>query len=197
MIGLLFPNVKPGFKAAILRGLVAIAPAATLILLSVLLPREVTEPFNAFFWVLSNLILGYSAGVLVVFLIAYFYFFDPRATTGGRLIFQFMLSLVGVISLNVIGIFINPTNGGEWFLYPIGVEPWRPTVRFIIYGFVAYAVTSLAILLVLRKWFPHRVRKASDLDLVKPRHTGEIPIVRKPPTVGPRGRAGDSGASRT
>ena len=165
----------------IFRSLVTLGPAVALVLLAVFLPAEITTPLNAFAWVVSNVLLAYSAGVLVLFLIAYFYFFDPRATTGGRLIFQFMLSLVGIISLNIIGIFINPTSNSSWYVFPDGVEPWRPTVRLIVYGFVAYAVTSLAILLILRKWFPQKVKKASDIQLkVRTSEITTIPEVIPP-----------------
>lgn len=164
MLGLLHPTPNEKHSVAF-RSLVTLGPAVLLILLAIFLPAEITHPINAIAWVVSNVLLAYSAGALVLFLGAYFYFFDPRATTGGRLIFQFMLSLVGVISLNVIGIFINPTANNTWLSYPEGVEPWRPVVRLIVYGFVAYAVTSLAVLLILRKWFPDKVKKASDIKL--------------------------------
>lgn len=178
MMGLFFPTFNEN-HGMIFRVSTTLGPAIALILLAVFLPANITKPINAFAWVTSNVLLAYSAAVLVLFLGAYFYFFDPRATTGGRLIFQFMLSLVGIISLNIIGIFVNPTGNTAWFTYPDGVEPWRPTVRLIIYGFVAYAVTSLAILLVLRKWFPNKVKKASDIPLKV--RTSEIDVITEDP----------------
>lgn len=177
MLGLFNVTFKET-RGMLFRSLVVLAPAVALILLAVLLPESITLPLNTFAWVASNLLLGYSAGVLVVFIMAYFYYFDPRATTGGRLIFQFMLSLVGIISLNVIGIFVNPTANNIWYNLPVDVEPWRPIVRLIIYGFVAYAITSLAVLLILRKWFPERVKKASDINLKV--RTSENPIITLP-----------------
>lgn len=163
-MGLSFPLFKED-RGVVFRLSVTLGPALLLVLLAVLLPDNIATPLNTIAWIVSNVLLAYSAGALVLFLAAYFYFFDPRATTGGRLIFQFMLSLVGVISLNIIGIFINPTFNTAWYAYPDGVDPWRPVVRLIVYGFVAYAVTSLAVLLVLRKWFPEKVKKASDIKL--------------------------------
>ena len=137
------------------------------------------ESFNQVAWVLANIILAYTALALVVFVVMYYALFDPKATTGGRLIFRFMVSLVGVIGLLYLGIFVDPAPDREWFLYPDGVEPWRPTLRVLIYGYVAFTITSLAVLLVRRKWFPHSVKTAPSDELVKPRHeTSEIPVVK-------------------
>lgn len=132
---------------------------------------------NPAFWAIGNLFLAYTSVMLLLFVIVYFILFDPRATTGGKLIFQFMLSLGGVITLVFIGIYIDPSPDRSWNIIPITVEWWRPVFRLVIYGFVAYSISSLAALLVLRKWFPHKLKKASDLQLVQPRHTSEIPIV--------------------
>ena len=174
MLGLFLPTFNEN-HSMIFRLNVTLGPAAALVLLAVLLPSSISTPINTFAWVASNMLLAYSAIVLVLFLVAYFYFFDPRATTGGRLIFQFMLSLVGIVSLNIIGIFINPTSSSVWHEYPAEVEAWRPTIRLIIYGFVSYSVTSLAVLLILRKWFPNKVKKASDIPLKV--RTSENPII--------------------
>lgn len=168
MTGLFFPHLTTKQRVVIASSLVA-ALSIFVISLSTWIPVEVREPINAAAWVVSNVILAYSAVVLVVFLAAYFWYFDPRATTGGRLIFQFMLSLVGIISLNVISVFIDPSRDIEWYIYPDDVEPWRPVVRFVIYAFVAYAISSLSVLLVFRKWFPQKLKKASDITLVKVR----------------------------
>lgn len=177
MMRLLFPKFSKK-HSSLFRLLISVGPALTLVLLAVFLPEPVRTIINTVAWVLGNVLLGYSAVVLVVFLGAYFYFFDPRATTGGRLIFQFMLSLVGIISLNVIAVFIDPSRDNAWYIYPDDVDPWRPTVRLIVYGFVAYAVTSLVILLILRKWFPNRVKKASDIELKV--RTSENPTIEVP-----------------
>lgn len=164
MLGLIFPLFKEK-HSVFFRLSVTLGPALVLVLLAVFLPNNIATIINTIAWVTSNVLLAYSAVVLALFLGAYFYYFDPRATTGGRLIFQFMLSLVGIISLNIIGIFINPSANNVWNVYPEGVEPWRPTVRLVVYGFVAYAITSLCVLLVLRKWFPNKLQKASDIKL--------------------------------
>lgn len=146
------------------------------------LPAEVTNAINAVAWVFGNVVLAYTAIALLAFLVAYYSIFDPSATTGGKLIFRFMLSLAGVIVLVFIGIFVDPSPDREWFIFPEdSVEWWRPILRLAIYGFVAYSISSLAWLLAVRKWWPHKVKKASDINLVKVRHTSEIPIVVLPP----------------
>lgn len=134
---------------------------------------------NTVAWVLSNVILAYVSLALVVFVIMYYVLFDPRATTGGKLIFRFMLSLVGVVSLVFIGIFVDPVTDRQWYAYPNGVEVWRPFLRLVIYGYVAFTITSLAVLLVRRKFRPNSIKIAPSQPLVKVRHeTSEIPIVK-------------------
>lgn len=160
---------------------IVLAVVAFVLVLFWLLPNEIVNVINVVAWVVGNVILAYTAVALIGFLIAYYAIFDPSATTGGRLIFRFMLSLAGVIFLVFIGIFVDPSPDREWFMYPEGsVEWWRPLLRLVIYGFVAYSISSLAWLLAVRKWWPHKVTKASDINLVKVRHTSEIPIVAPP-----------------
>lgn len=157
---------------------------------------DVFSVLNSWLWVFGNVALAYSSIVLILFVVAYYIIFDPQATTGGRLIFQFMLSLAGVMTLVFIGIFIDPAANSSWMTLNHDVEWWRPFVRFIVYGFVAYSITSLVVLLIMRKWFPEKLTKASDFSLVHPRHTSEIPIVRNfISSQNPSGSADDSGAS--
>jgi len=138
---------------------------------------DILNVLNQILWVLGNVLLMYSSIALLVFLTAYLIIFDPRATTGGKLIFQFMLSLIAVMATVVIGIYIDPTANHSWLVLPDGVAVWRPALRFLVYGFVAYSITSLAILLVMRRWFPQRLKKASDMSLAQPRHTSAIDII--------------------
>lgn len=142
--------------------------------------NDVLEYFNAIAWVGSNLLIAYIAIALVVFVLAYGILFDPKATTAGKMIFRFLYSLIGVIGLVYLGTFINPPENREWSAYPGDVHVWRPIVRLIIYGYVAYAITTLAIALGIRKWKPHLIRTAKDLEVVKVRHTTEIPIIKLP-----------------
>lgn len=174
-------NVEPLLTKTILKKVVwVVLSIAGLLLYTYVLPSAITEPINEVAWVVSNLALAYTCVVLVVFLVAYVIIFDPRATTGGQLIFRFMLSLVGVIVLSYIGVFVDPALDQSWFLYPGEelVETWRPITRLVVYVFVAFSITALSRLLILRKWFPHKVKKAGDLVLIKPRHTSEIQIVK-------------------
>lgn len=128
---------------------------------------EIIQEVNAVAWVLSNLVLAYSAVALVVFVAGYYILFDPSATTGGKFIFRFMLSLVGVMALVFVSIFVDPANGRLWFVYPGDVALWRPVVRLGVYTYIAFTITSLAVLLVVRKWYPNKLKTARDL--VKPR----------------------------
>lgn len=117
---------------------------------------------NAVFWLLSNLTVVYIAVALIAFVFAYPILFDPGATTAGKLVLRFALSLVGVIGLVFVSLFINPRQGGAWFEYPGDVFWWRPAVRFLVYVYVAYSITSLDVLLWLRKYRPHLVQTAPD-----------------------------------
>lgn len=124
---------------------------------------------NSIAWITANLLIAYIAVALLVFVILYVIIFDPKATTGGRLIFRFFVSLVGVMGLVFIGSFIDPVHGREWFVYPGDVIVWRPVVRLIVYGYVAFTVTSLVVLLIIRKWYPEKLRTVADQQLVKVR----------------------------
>lgn len=139
---------------------------------------DVIHAINEWVWIGSNVLLAYVSVAIVIFVAGYYFLYDPRATTGGKFIFRFMLSLVGVIGLIFVGTFIDPSPNRMWFAYPGDVAWWRPIVRFAIYAYVAFSITSLSVLLGLRKWRPDLIKKASDLDLVKPRNTSEIPIIR-------------------
>lgn len=137
------------------------------------------DVINAVAWIGANIFLAYIAVVIVLFVLMYYIFFDPKATTAGRMIFRFMLSLVGIIGLVYVGVFVNPSAGNGPFSGPTEhVELWRPILRFVVYGYVAWTISSLALALVMRKWFPDKVKKKSDLDLVRPRSdTTDIPII--------------------
>lgn len=138
---------------------------------------DILYVLNHILWVLGNVLLMYGAIALSIYLVAYFILFDPRATTGGKLIFQFMVSLISVMLIVVIGVYVDPSSNHAWNELSKDVAWWRPGLRFLAYGFVAYSVTSLAVLLVMRKWFPHKLKKASDMSLVQPRHTASIDII--------------------
>lgn len=125
---------------------------------------------NSSAWVFTNLLVAYIAVVLVVFVVAYYAWFDPRATTAGKYVFRFILSLIGVIGLVFVSLFVDPAMGRRWFEYPGDILWWRPLTRLIIYAYVAFTVTGLAVVVMLRKWKPSLLRTARDHDLVKPRN---------------------------
>lgn len=133
-----------------------------------MIPAWLNE-LNAFAWVVSNALVAYIAVLLVVFVVTYYILFDPKATTAGKYIFRFFLSLFGVIGLIFISLFIDPRAGREWTVYPGDVLWWRPIVRLISYSYVAFTITSLSFLLAARKWRPSWLRTSLDHDLVKPR----------------------------
>lgn len=139
---------------------------------------DILQSINEVAWVVGNLLIAYIAIGVIVFVISYFIFFDPRATTAGKLIFRFFVSLVGIVMLIFVGTYIDPAADRMWLVLPPDVDDWRPLLRVLIYGYVAYTVTSLAILLAIRKWRPAKVHSQRDLDIVKLRNTSEIPIIR-------------------
>lgn len=140
----------------------------------------IEQIINPCAWVLGNLLIAYDAAAIVIFIVGYYVLFDPGATTAGKVIFRFFVSLVGLIMLVFIGTYIDPTGDRSWLDMPGEVDAWHPVLRVLVYGHIAFTVTSLAILLVLRKWYPHKLRIAPNEDLVKPRHeTNEIPVAEK------------------
>lgn len=130
---------------------------------------DVLHTINSIAWVTANLLILYVWVGLLVFTAGYYILFDPKATTAGKFIFRFFLSLVGVMTLVFIGIFLDPHHGGAWFMYPEDTIWWRPVVRLLAYGYVAYAVTSLAVLIAVRKWWPEKLKTDQTRDLIKAR----------------------------
>lgn len=126
--------------------------------------------FNGVAWIASNILVFYISIVLVIFVVFYFIIFDPKATTAGRFIYRFIVSLVGVIGLVFIGNYIDPANGRQWFQFPGDILWWRPFVRLVVYTYVAYSVTALQVLLVIRRWWPGKLRTSLDRQIVKLRH---------------------------
>lgn len=136
---------------------------------------EILGAINQVAWVLGNIAVAYIAVGVIAFVVCYYIFFDPRATTAGKLIFRLFLSLVGIIGVVFIGIFIDPSGDQNWYKLSDEVDIWRPLVRLYIYGYVAFTITSLALFLWFRKFRPNRIKAAPDLGLVKVRNdTQEI-----------------------
>ena len=125
---------------------------------------------NAIFWVSSNVFVGYITIAVYVFLIAYYVMFNPRATTAGRLLFRLLSALGGVMTLVFIGVFIDNRPDEDWLSFPGDTLWWRPILRIILYGFMAYAVTALIAFMVTVKWFPHRLKTPRDKELIQLRN---------------------------
>lgn len=139
--------------------------------------NELFSILNNFAWVAGNVLVAYTAFAIFIFVIGYYALFDPKATTAGKFLFRFMVSLVGVILLVFIGIYINPGSNREWTSLPDDVDDWRPIMRFLIYSYVSFTISSLAVLLAIRKWKPHRLRSTHDRNLVEVRSSKDDPIV--------------------
>lgn len=138
------------------------------------------EWINPTFWVVANLTLIYIGVLMLAFTILYPTLFDPSATTGGKMIFRFSLSLTMVIAVIVAGIFIDPSHDLPWYEYPGDTIWWRPTIRLGAYLYVAYTITALVRFLWKRKFHPQMIKRAPDRELVKPRHdTGEVPTIKE------------------
>ena len=138
------------------------------------------ELLNPIFWVIANLGLIYIGVLLLAFTILYPTLFDPSATTGGKMIFRFALSLSMVVAVIVVGIFIDPRHDIPWYEYPGDTIWWRPPILLGAYLYVAYTISSLVRFLWKRKFQPQKIKRIPDKELVKPRHdTGEIPTIKE------------------
>lgn len=138
------------------------------------------EWINPALWVIANLCLIYIGITLILFVVLYQVFFDPRATTGGRMIFRFALSLSFVVAIIVLGLFVDPRHDLPWYLYPIDTSWWRPAARVVAYGYVAYTISALVWFLYHRKFHPEKLRRAPDRMLVTPRHnTAEVDVIEE------------------
>lgn len=138
------------------------------------MPDWLTE-INAVLWVSSNVLVGYITFAVWVFLVGYFALFNPRQTTAGKLLFNLLLSLGFVMTLVFIGVFIDNRPDEDWLSFRGDMLWWKPTIRIIGYGFLAFAVTRLIAFLIVVKWFPELLRTPRDKELIKLRHERNIP----------------------
>lgn len=109
---------------------------------------------NEFLWPLANVLVVYVTLALLTFCIGYPILFNPRASTTGRGILRFAISLLGVMVLVFVSLFVDPRDDVPWWVLPVGVDVWRPVVRVVVYGFASYAVTALGVTLHLRRFRP-------------------------------------------
>ena len=87
------------------------------------------EWINPIVWVITNLILIYVGIALIAFVSLYQTLFDPKATTGGKMIFRFAWSRGLVVAVIFVGIFIDPRHDIPWYEYPGDTIWWRPVAR--------------------------------------------------------------------
>lgn len=134
------------------------------------------EWINPTLWVLANLTLIYIGVLLLAFTILYPTLFDPGATTGGKMIFRFSLSLSMMVAVIVVFSFMEP----PWYTYPDDIIWGRPPILLSVYLYVAYTISSLVRFLWKRKFQPQKIKRIPDKELVKPRHdTDEIPTIKE------------------
>lgn len=126
--------------------------------------------FNAFAWISANYLIAYISILVVAFAIYYPIVFDPSATTVGKYIFRFFFSLVGVIGLIFVSLYIDPAPGRSPDEYPGDVLLWRPGLRLFVYGYLAYSITALVAVLVIRKYWPDKLRTALDVKVREHHH---------------------------
>jgi hypothetical protein len=111
---------------------------------------------NTVLWVVGNVVALSIFLSALLFAIVYPILFNPSLTTAGKLIWRAIFSVGGFGLLAVIGIFID--GRVPWNEMPDDVDPLRPVVRFIVFGFIAYSYASLVGLLVLRRFFPGKIK---------------------------------------
>ena len=123
--------------------------------------------FNSVVWPVSNGLIAYILFALIIFAIGYVILFDPSATTAGKLILRFVISLIGIMGLVFVGVFIDNKPNEDWLGFPGDTLWWRPAVRLVVYGLVAYTITSLVVLLMKYKWWPHKIKKSRTQEFVR------------------------------
>lgn len=127
---------------------------------------------NQILWVAGNVVGLLIFVSALIFSVAYPLLFKFRETTAGPKIWQAILSTAGFGLLAFLGIFVDG-RVPAWEL-PMDVAWWRPLVRLIVYGFIGYSYGSLVWLLVVRRWFPKKIKTApAGLLDVAPRHENE------------------------
>lgn len=122
--------------------------------------------FNSVAWPVSNGLIAYILFALIIFAIGYVILFDPSATTAGKLILRFVISLIGIMGIVFIGVFIDNKPNEDWLGFPGDTLWWRPAILLVVYGLVAYTITSLVVLLMKYKWWPHKIKKSRTKEFV-------------------------------
>lgn len=103
-----------------------------------------------------------ALSLAVIFTIAYAGFFHWRKTRAGRAIFYLFLSWVILTSVSLVTMWMGPHY------------VFRPLWRVLAWSFVVFTLVNL--LYVLGRSF---LKHEHPLANVQPRHTEELPIVKK------------------
>lgn len=103
---------------------------------------------NDVLWNIGNGIIVLIFIAALLFTIIYPILFNPRLTTGGWLIWQAIASVAGIGFLIIIGLYFDPHDDAVW----------RPLLRVFVYGLVAYTFGRLVVFLIIRRFWPNRVR---------------------------------------
>jgi hypothetical protein len=119
--------------------------------------------WNTILWVVGNLTALSIAVSALAFSVLYRLFFNPRLTSAGASIERAVFSVAGFGVLAVIGLFLD--GSVDWWILPEHTAWWRPTLRMVVYGYIAYAFGHLVYTLVVYRFFPRRV-KARPFDVM-------------------------------
>lgn len=131
------------------------------------------EVVNHILWVAGNIIILLIFVAALSFAIIYPLLFNPKLTTGGRLVWRAIFSVAGIGLMVVIGLFVDGRS--EWWELPPNILWWRPALRVLVYGYVAYSFGSLVALLFVRRFWPKQVEVAPEVEStlsVRPRKLG-------------------------
>ena len=120
---------------------IAAALIAIIFTVEVTWPDRFNSTINPYLWVAANAMLAYVGLSLVFYVVFYGLKFRWNANAGGRIIFAFTLSLLGLVALSVVAVFFDPVT--EWTTYPEGIQVWRPTFRLLVYTGIAAALTGM------------------------------------------------------
>jgi hypothetical protein len=105
----------------------------------------------------SDLLVMVTVILTGLFVLLYSVLFDPRLTTAGRIIRRtmFALLLLGVVALVRVVVTDLPD--------------WWPMVRIVVWVYLVYSFASLATLVVMRRFWPQKVKTRPDEDTIEPR----------------------------
>ena len=107
---------------------------------------------NEILWNIGNLTILVIFIAATAFAVIYPILFDVKATTGGFFIWQAIASVAAIGFLIVIGLYVD-TDDTAW---------WRPALRLIVYGLVAWTFIRLVYLLIVRRFRPEKLKTRPD-----------------------------------